>query len=145
MDPNNSQPIGTQPMQPPVMGNVVQQPVTPPAAQPVAPTTPPPAPVQPAIPTPIVTETEPVAQEVSGGHKKGTLLLLLLLLLVIGIGAYVLYTKNVFNAAQEAPKNTTMAVPTVIVATPTPATVEQINVEDPTTDLNAIDKDAQGL
>jgi uncharacterized protein HemX len=143
MDTNNNQPIGTQPMQPPVTDNTVQQPFTPPMTPPVAPTTPPPSANQPIISTPVA--SEPVAQEVSGGHKKGTLLLLLLLLLVIGIGAYVLYAKNVFNTAQEAPVNSTVAVPTVIVATPTPATVEQINVEDPTTDLDAIDKDAQGL
>jgi len=143
MDPNNNQPISAQPMQPPVMDNTVQQPVSNPVIQPVAPTTPPPAPVPPTNATPIT--TDPVAREVSGGHKKGTLLLLLLLLLVIGIGAYVLYAKNLLNSAQETPVNTAVAVPTVIQATPTPATVEQINVEDPTTDLDAIDKDVQGL
>lgn len=81
------------------------------------------------------------------GNGKGTILLILILLLIIGIAVYILFAKNQLNYIQKtSTTSTTSILPSPTLApTTTPATVDEIKVENPDTDLSGIDKDVQGL
>lgn len=154
MEPNNNQPINTNPLgqagapqpvpTPPVnAGLPTQQPTTAPTP---APTTPPTPTTTPPTQTPT---PEAAIQSPEKKGKKGAILLLILLILVLGMGAYVLFAKDKLNTSSKTPTtDTSLVVPTVITsptATPTPASVEQLIVESPETDLSGIEKDLQGL
>ena len=57
---------------------------------------------------------------------------------------YVFFAKNQLNNKQNLSTSNTTA-PTTTVLTPTPVTVDQVNVESPAADLNGIDRDVQAL
>lgn len=120
MDPNNNQQINTQQAQQP---NPVDS-----------------APIIPSEPAPISSTPK------SRG-KKGIILLIILLILVLGMGIYVLFVKNQLNNEKKAAINTTTTiVPTAtIIPTITPATVDEVQIASPESDLNGIEADAQGL
>jgi hypothetical protein len=155
MDPNNNQQINTQQPQQPV-GIPTQEPapaiVPPPTAVPVASPPVAPTPIEPVVPaappitpTPAVPATMPTTAPKSGG--KGLALLIILLILVLGMAAYVFFVKNQINSEQKtADSAKTVVVPTAtITPIPTPASVDEVQVDDPTMDLNALDTDVSGL
>ncbi len=137
MDPNNNQPINTNPFAQPA-----QQPVAAPA-QPVQQPTPTPTPT-PAVPT-VTPETMPQAPK--NRSKKGTILLIILIILILGMGFYVFFVKNQLNTAQKtSTENTDTVVPTATIAPiVTPASVDEINLASPDADLKDIEADLQGL
>lgn len=118
---------------------------TPPASAPIsapAPTAPPAAPLTPTITTPAFDKQPP-----KSGSKKGIALLTVLLILILGMAGYVFFAKNQLNIAQKkSTENTSVVIPTATIApTVTPATVEQVIVDSPEADLNAIEQDVLGL
>jgi len=140
MDPNNNQPINTNPFGQPVQQPAIPQPVATPFSSPV------PSAQQPTpIPTPVPDAPTPIPQAPKRGSKKGIILLIILVILVLGMTVYILFVKNQLNTARKtATDNTSIAIPTT---TPTaiPATVDEINVASPDADLKAIEDDVQGL
>ena len=126
MEPNNNQPLETNP---------VQQP----AAQPVPST--PPAEAPPATPTPAPT-ISPVPK---GKSNKAVILLIILLLLVVGMVTYVLFAKNQINKAQKATTDNSSSVLPSPTTVPTLAPEEDLEVASPEADLMDIEKDLQGL
>lgn len=136
MEPNNNQPINTNPLeqapasQPVPTPSVASAPPTPQATS-----SPAPAPV-----------SVPVPETPKSGSKKGIILIVILLILILGIGYYVFFAKNQLNTAQKKSiDNTSTVIPTAIVPTATPATVDEVQVASPDADLNGIEKDIQGL
>lgn len=123
MDPNNNQPINTNPL-----GQTVAQPVQQPT------------PVVAAPPTPT-----PMPQTPKAGSKKGLILIVILLILIVVAISYVLFAKKqMTNTQKAATENTSTVIPTTI-PTATPATVDEVIVDNPATDLQEIEKDVQGL
>lgn len=142
MDPNNNQPINTNPFGQQVTPEPVVNPTPMPesAVQQPTPAVPPPAPTVTAAPV-----TAPVPETPKNGSKKGIILLIILLLLILGLGTYVFFVKNQLSTAKKtSTQNTSTAIPT-IVPTATPATIEEINVASPDADLKTIETDVQGL
>lgn len=96
-------------------------------------------------PEPIITSA-PVPQTPKTGGKKGIVLLIILILLIIGMGLYVFFANNQLQSSKKASiDNTSTVIPTAMVPTSTPAAADEIDVESPETDLNAIEGDVQGL
>jgi len=134
MDPNNNnQPINTNPF---AQSTATQQP---PAGSGPTPTPISTSPVQPVQPT--VNQNIPVAPKKS---SKLLPLLIILILLILGIAGYVVFANGLINNKQ-ATSNTSVVIPTVIPPTPTPQTIDQISVENPDTDIKAIETDVQSL
>lgn len=136
MDPNNNQPIGTNPT-----AQTVPQPAAPaaPATPPVASQTPPSTPVG------ETTSASPEASAPKKSNKKWFILLLILLLLAAGIAAYVLYAKNQMDNTQKATtqnSSTVLPTPTLI---PTLAPEEDLEVASPEADLLDIEADVKAL
>ena len=126
MDPNNNQPIGTNPIQQPV-----PQPVSQPAATP---------PVQPAPAAPA-----PVGETPKKSNKKWLILLLILLLLAVGITAYALFAKQQMKDTQkETSDNSILVLPTPTL-TPTLAPEEDLEIASPEADLIDIEADIKAL
>ncbi|MDZ4228470.1 MAG: hypothetical protein U1E54_04470, partial [Candidatus Levybacteria bacterium] len=89
MDPNNNQPINTNPL---------GQPAPQPVATPVQPMQPPaPTPVAPPPAEPVAVAAEPITQAPNNKSKKGILLLAILIILILGMGFYVFFAKNQLN------------------------------------------------
>lgn len=140
MDPNNNQPINTNPFGQPVQQDAPApvQPMQQPSSAPTPTVVPPPV-----IPT---AAPEPMPQAPKNSSRKGIILLIILLILVLGMIAYVLFVKNRLNTAQKAATdNTSTVIPTTTAPTTIPATAEEINVASPDADLKAIEDDVQGL
>lgn len=138
MDPNNNQQqINTQ---------QAQQAAPAPLQQPVQASSPSqaPQPVMAATPEPTSTPQAPVPK---AGSKKVLILMVILLILIVGAISYVLFAKNQLNNSQKTPaENTSLVIPTATIApTATPATVDNVNVDNPAADLNEIEKDVQEL
>lgn len=126
MDPNNNQPLGTNP---------IQQPVAP---QPVATATPPVEPVAPVAP-------QNMSENPKKGMGKGIILLVILLLLAVGIAAYILFAKIQLNKAQKiTTENTSTVLPTPTLV-PTLAPEEDLEVSSPEADLLELEADVKGL
>lgn len=124
MDPNNNQPMGTNPI-----------------AQPT--NTPMPVEATPVVSAP--TPSTPPQQIPKGKNSKFTILLLIVLLLVTGIVAYALFAKNQMNTAQKETtenSNTVLPTPTLV---PTLAPEEDLEVASPEADLLDIEVDVKGL
>ena len=143
MDPNNNQPIqpttNTNPPEQPTVNS--QPPVTP--VEGVVP------PIQPTPGIPPMPPVMPVSMT-ENPPKKGSklpLLLVILLLLIIGVGAYVMFTKNQISSEKKAATQTqSTVIPTPTVQPEvTPASVDDVNVASPDADFNTLDKDVQGL
>lgn len=141
MEPNNNQPINTNPFGQPV----APQPAAAPFPSSVPPQEPTPTPIQTAPATPAATAVSSPTPK--NGGKKIIALLIILLILALGIGGYVLFAKNQLKSAQKiSTENNTSVVPTeTIEPTVTPATIEGLNVENPDADLKTIESDLQGL
>lgn len=137
MDPNNNQPIGTNPVAQPIP-QPATSPIAPPAVAAVAPTESGPAPTNPAPNSP------PEAPK--GKNSKVTVLLVILVLLIVGIvAAYVLFAKNLMNNNQKTTADNTISVlpsPTLV---PTLAPEEDLEVASPEADLLEIEADVKGL
>lgn len=133
MDPNNNQPINTNPLGQPVAPQPLVVAPTP-IVEPTQ-TVPPVAPAAPVMPPP---------QMPKGGSKKGLVLLIILIILILGMGYYVFFAKNQLS---KKTSNTSTAIPTVTaVPTPTtPATIDEIIIASPEADLKLIEQDVQGL
>lgn len=114
--------------------NNIQQPTTMQAAQ---------QPVQANL-SPMETSPSP-----KPGSKKGIILLAIVLILALGMGSYVLFAKKQLSTTQDmSTYNKSTIVPTSTIApTITPATVEELNVENPSSSsaLQEINTDLQGL
>lgn len=125
MEPNNSQPIQTSPIQEP-------------APQPVQPTNP--TPVVPPNLTPIATPEAP-----KGKGNKAIILLVILLLLAVGIIVYILFAKSWMSNTQKATTdNNSVIIPTpTLVPTLTPE--EDLEVNSPEGDLLELDADVKTL
>ena len=122
MDPNNNQPIETNP---------VQQP----AVQPV------PVPAQPVVPT----SPQNTSENPKKGMGKGIILLVIILLLVAGIVSYILFTRDQLNKAQKiTTDNSSLVLPTPTLV-PTLAPEEDLEVGSPEADLLELDADVKGL
>lgn len=147
MDPNNNQPMNTNPLGQAAgfqSGSPAPSIAVPPAQTEV-----------PAPETPAVAPTPPPAggtvlvssPNLKGKGKKVITLLIILLILAIGMGGYIFFTKNQLNKKQKtASENTSTIIPTAtIVPTVTPGSVDEIDVASPDADLNAIEQDLQGL
>jgi hypothetical protein len=170
MDPNNNQQINTQQPQQlpvtdlptqeqtPVVSTPTPEPtpidptiIVPTPTEPVTPASAATAqtmPVAPITPTPVTApEPMPTVTPKSSGGGKGLALLIILLVLVLGLAAYVFFVKNQINIEQKSANNIKdVVVPTATMTPiPTPASVDEIQVEDPTTDLNSLDTDVSGL
>jgi len=129
MDPNNNQPINTNPLE-----QAAPQPVaTPPSTQ-----------STPVAPTP---ETTVLAEAPKVKGKKAIILLVILLLLVVGMIAYVLFAKNQLNKTQKTTAdNSSVAIPSPSpTLVPTLAPEEDLEVNSPEADLLEIDADIKGL
>lgn len=140
MDPNNNQQqVNTQQAQPVVPTPLQQQP-----AQAVSSPSQAPQPVMAATPEPTPTPQAPAPK---AGSKKAFILIAILLILIIVAISYVLFAKNQLNNSQKTPaENTSIVIPTATIApTATPATADEVNVDNPAADLNEIEKDVQGL
>lgn len=148
MDPNNNQPIGTNPVQQPAPQPVAP---TPPTQAPVAPT---PAqtvaapPVQPAAP--VVPQN--VAENPKKGGRKKIILLILILILIIGMGVYILFAKSQLNNIQKTSTNTTAPIQQSpgtqgekIPSVPKPTSQDDLNIESPEADLQGLEAEINGL
>lgn len=125
MEPNNSQPIETNPIKQPVM-------------QPAPPTVP--APVVAPNPTPITTPEPP-----KGKGSKAIILLVILLLLAVGIIIYILFAKNQMDNVQKAvTENSSTVIPTPTTV-PTLTPEENLEVRSPEADLLELDADVKAL
>lgn len=128
MDPNNNQPINTNPLQQPAAAPVAPAPATP---------TPPAQPVQTVAP-----QNPPSTPK---SNKKILILLLLLVLLIIGMGGYVFFAKNQMDNKQK----TSTPIQSVVLPTPTLAPTlapeEDLEVASPEADLLEIEADLKGL
>lgn len=120
-----------------------------PQPQPSISTMPPTAPMSAPIAPPMTAAPQPTMtpQAPKSGSRKGPMLLVLLLILVLGMVAYVMLANKQINTAKKAAtQSTSVVIPTVTIQpTATPASVEQLNVTSPETDLNGIDTAVQGL
>lgn len=106
-------------------------------AQQQAPTTP---------PTSI--STAPAVETQNAGGKKTIILLIILIILAIGILIYVLFVKNQLTSqGKTSVDNATITAPAIptITPKPTPATIDDVQVESPEANLNEIEKLIQGL
>ncbi len=135
MDPNITQPAGTNPVQQPI-GQV-------PPANPVPQTPPPAPPIQPAQ------SPSPSSQNIAtGAHGKRTLLLFIILLLVLSASGYFIFVKSTDNTKQApAQTNRTIAAPS---NTPTPTTAvpesaESVEILSPEVDLEDLDTELDSL
>lgn len=140
MDPNNNQQpqVNTQQAQPIIPTPLQEQPVQSPSPAQT------PQPVMTATPEPTPTVQAPVPK---AGSKKVLILIVILLILIIVAISYVLFAKNQLNNSQKIPaENTSLVIPTATIApTATPATANEVKVDNPAADLNEIEKDVQGL
>jgi hypothetical protein len=142
MDPNNNQPINTNPFGQPVAPQPVVSPSPIPIPEPLAQQPVPPV-VPPAVPTPVSVPT-PEAPRSNG--KRLIALIVILLILILGMCSYLFFVKNQLNTAQKSSiESTSVVIPTIILPTATPATVDDINVASPDADLKTIEVDAQSL
>ena len=150
MDPNNNQPINTNPLGQPVPP-APEPPIAapsatfvPPVQQPISAT-----PSAQAVPPAAPTATSMPYQNPNNGSKKGVIFIVILLILIAGMVFYVLFAKKQLNTAQKtSTNNTSVAIPTATIAptaAPTPATVDQVNVESPDSSLKDIEGDVQEL
>lgn len=123
MDPNNNQPIGTNPQQP-----VAPKPVATPPLQPVAPDAP---------------------QNADGNPKKvvgkGIILIVILILLVVGMAAYILFAKIQMNSSQKTTTDNSSSVMPSPTAVPTLAPEEDLEVASPEADLIDLEADVKAL
>jgi uncharacterized protein HemX len=164
MDPNNNQtintnPLGQQPVTPePVVPQpaaatpkpVEPQPTATPFTNPLA--TPSSAPVPPAQPTIMQSPTStPMTTPASAPEKpkgkggKAIMLVIILILLILGMTAYVLFTRSQIENAEKAAtenKTTELSLPT---ATPTLAPENDLEVTNPDADLKDLEADVSGL
>lgn len=145
MDPNNNQPLGTNP-------NPVGQPAVPPMQPmeasvpaspqiPVAP--PPPAPTPP--PPPALTNTPDISLAPKAKSSKTIILLVILLLLVIGMIVYILFAKNQMDNTQKAAIDNTSTILPSPTPIPTKSPEADLEVESPEADLIELDADVKGL
>jgi len=122
------------------------QPIAQDAPQPVTEQVAPPQPTaSTSVSTPNVSNEENYAPKKS--HKKIVILLVILILMILGMGAYLIFYKDVMSNQKAASAKNEIVVPTVTL-TPTiaiPDNVEDVQVESPDADINALEKDAQGL
>lgn len=94
---------------------------------------------------PVPTPPSPIPQAPKSGGKKVIALLIILIIFALGMWGYIIFVKNRINNQQKrSAENTSVIIPT-ITPTPTPASVEEIDVASPDADLNNIEKDIQGL
>jgi len=127
----NAQPIQQAPAQQTVNEQAMPQ-------QPIA---------QPELQTPLQNITTP-PQETSKNGSKKLILLIIIILLISGMAAYVIFANNRTKITQQnTANNSIIAIPTKtpVATSPTPATIEEINVASPDADLNGIEKDIQEL
>lgn len=102
---------------------------------------------QPTQPVTPVQSTPPTQNSQKVHSSKMLILLMILFVLVVGMVAYMYFAKQQSNVLQTNPgENTTIVAPSpTVVVTPTPASVEEIMIETPETDLQDLDSDLQGL
>lgn len=131
MDPNNNQPIGTNPLQQPT----APQPVAP---QPVQ--SPPPTPVSEAGSAPLSGASAP-----KKGMGKGIILLVILLLLAVGIIAYILFAGAQMKNNQKTTIDNNSTIAPTATTVPTLAPEEDLEVASPEADLLDLDADLKGL
>lgn len=124
MDPNNNQPLGTNPI-----------------AQPT-PTAVPPVEAIPAAPTPAPTISPEAPKK---KNNKAIILLVILLLLVLGMVAYVMFSQNQMNNAEKAATDNSSTVLPTPTAIPTLAPEEDLEVASPEADLLELEADVKGL
>ena len=146
MDPNNNQPIGTNPVPQPAVPQPAAQSVPAPAAQPS--TTQPVAP--PIAPQPVAPQN--VAETPKKGVRKRIILIILILILIIGIGVYVLFAKSQLNNTQKTSTNTTGPIPQApsierkkAPSVSEPTSQDDLNIESPEADLQGLDAEVSGL
>jgi hypothetical protein len=125
MEPNNNQPIQTNP---------VQQP----ALQPMPPIDP--TPVVPPTPAPTLAPETP-----KGKSSKAIILLVILLLLAMGIIAYILFAKNQMNSAQKMTTDNSSSVLPTPTTVPTLAPEKDLEISSPEGDIIDIETDIKGL
>lgn len=145
MDPISNQQTNNQQTQPIQAGQSagIQQPA---ATQvpPPSPATTMPAPS--ALPPTSYTSTETDKNNSGGGKKRIAVLLIILIIVILGMGAYVLFARYQLDTKNPPYGNTVNILPTATVAPiPTPASVEEIQIEDPAAELDSLDKDVQEL
>lgn len=144
MDPNNNQPIGTNPVPQPAFQQSAAQPVAAPAAQPVAA-----QPVAPISPQPISPQN--VAETPKKGGGKRIILIILILILIIGMGVYILFAKSQLNSTQKTSTNTGPIPQAPSIEgekTPSisePTLQDDLNIESPEADLQSLDAEVKGL
>lgn len=130
MDPNNNQPINTNPLgqQSP------SQPMTTPS-----PATPPAQPSQPAG-----DQNIPVA---SKSNKRIIILLVILVLLIAGMGFYVFFVQKQLNITQKtSTENASVVIPTATpIPTVTPTSIDEVEIASPEADLNEIENEVGNL
>lgn len=79
---------------------------------------------------------------VKGKSGRTTILLVVLLIIVIVIAAYLIFVNSMGNKSQSTPTATSLPSPTI---TPTSTPAEEFYVEDPETDIKALDDAASTL
>lgn len=136
MEPNNNQPIGTNPAAQPTL-QPATSPISPPSASPIVPTESVPAPTNPAPNTP------PEAPK--GKNSKVIILLVILVLLVVGIVAYVLFARAQMNNNQKTTADNTSSVLPTPTLVPTLAPEEDLGISSPQADLLELDADVKNL
>jgi len=126
MDPNNNQPLETNP-------------VTQPAPQQ--------ANVPPTQPTPIApTPAQTVSNEApKGKSNKVVILLVILLLLAVGMIAYIMFAKNQMSNTQKATTDDSSVIMPSPTLAPTLTPEEDLEVSSPEADLLELDADVKGL
>ncbi len=134
MEPNNNQPINTNPLQQPV----VPQPITTPTDTVLV--VPPPTP--PAEPT---QTTDNQNTQSPKNNKKILILIAVLILLLVGMVTYVMFAKNQLSNKQKTDtSNQSVVLPTATIA-PTKTPENDLDIASPEADLQDIEKDVQGL
>ena len=125
MDPNNNQPLGTNPVAQPAP-QATSVPTTQPASD---------------SPSPVPT----LADDPKGKSSKVVILLVILLLLVVGMVAYSMFAKNQMNNAKKAATENTSEVIASPTLAPTLTPEEDLQINSPEADLRELDADVKGL
>lgn len=126
MDPNNNQPLGTNPLAQP-------------APQPIAVSTTQPTPDS-TSPAPTLSSDGP-----KGKSNKVVILLVILLLLAVGMIAYAMFAKNQMSNTQKSTTGDSSAVMPSPTLAPTLTPEEDLEINSPEGDLMELDADLKGL